>query len=368
MAAGRWIEALRRSGEALVSSARAKAATRIRPSPSALFGPPRRGCAQQSHANTPSTAPLTPAAEAADAGATRASTNSAKDGARAEAGGFTLGRFFAVSLGVAGVGLGALYLARPETTRQLLDDAVKQIDTTVKYFTEPSRDKFLPEPIPMYPGGPPMRTLVLDFDETLVYSSWTRQSGWKVAKRPGLEAFLAYMSSFYEIVVFTSGLNTYADPILDKLDPNGYVMHRLYRDSTKYEDGVHVFDLSKLNRDLENVVLVDSHVEHAKYQPDNLLLVPAWKADPRDRTLLDLIPLLESLVRDDTKDVRPVITSYAGTNIADEFQRRKSAAIGGTAPGGWSGGFAQGSGGSVAPADKLEPPPGSIWGRLRSQK
>ena len=31
-----------------------------------------------------------------------------------------------------------------------------------------------------------------------------RQHGWRTAKRPGVDYFLAYVSQFYEVVIFTS--------------------------------------------------------------------------------------------------------------------------------------------------------------------
>jgi hypothetical protein len=42
-------------------------------------------------------------------------------------------------------------------------------------------------------------------------------------------------------------------PILDALDPNGYIMYRLVRDATHFVDGHHVKDLECLNRDLRKV-------------------------------------------------------------------------------------------------------------------
>jgi hypothetical protein len=42
-------------------------------------------------------------------------------------------------------------------------------------------------------------------------------------------------------------------PILDALDPNGYIMYRLVRDATHFVDGHHVKDLDCLNRDLSKV-------------------------------------------------------------------------------------------------------------------
>jgi import inner membrane translocase subunit TIM50 len=48
------------------------------------------------------------------------------------------------------------------------------------------------------------------------------------------------MAQYYELVVYTDQLPTYADPILDRLDPQRYVQYRLYRDSTQYINGKHV--------------------------------------------------------------------------------------------------------------------------------
>ena len=48
------------------------------------------------------------------------------------------------------------------------------------------------------------------------------------------------MAQYYELVVYTDQLPTYADPILDRLDPQRFIQYRLYRDSTHYINGKHV--------------------------------------------------------------------------------------------------------------------------------
>ncbi len=55
-----------------------------------------------------------------------------------------------------------------------------------------------------------MRTLVLDLDDTLVHSDWTRGRGWRTFKRPGAEDFIRQLVQYYELVVFTSQLPTCA--------------------------------------------------------------------------------------------------------------------------------------------------------------
>lgn len=118
-----------------------------------------------------------------------------------------------------------------------------------------------------------VRTLVLDLDDLLVHSDWTRGRGWRTFKRPGAEDFLKQMAQLYEIVVYTHALPTYADPILDRLDPSRYIVYRLYRDSTLYQHGHHVRDLSKLNRDMKKVLFVTSDPKACKLHPNNAVLV-----------------------------------------------------------------------------------------------
>lgn len=131
-------------------------------------------------------------------------------------------------------------------------------------------------------------------NDTLVHMDWSREHGWRAAKRPGIDYFVAYLSQLYEIVVFTSGPAHNAAPVLDKLDPYGYIMYRLYRDATRYENGEYVKDLEHLNRDLAKTVAIDINEKALKNQPDNLIVLNKWEGDPNDSALLDIIPFLES--------------------------------------------------------------------------
>ena len=44
--------------------------------------------------------------------------------------------------------------------------------------------------------------------------------------------FLAELSKYYEIVVFTAGVQEYADWVIDQIDKPGRIQHRLYREHT----------------------------------------------------------------------------------------------------------------------------------------
>lgn len=53
-----------------------------------------------------------------------------------------------------------------------------------------------------------------------------RRRGWRTFKRPGVEDLIRNMAQYYELVVYTSQLPTYADPILDRLDPQRMIQYR----------------------------------------------------------------------------------------------------------------------------------------------
>eukprot|EP00252_Welwitschia_mirabilis_P026389 TRINITY_DN8668_c0_g1_i2.p1 TRINITY_DN8668_c0_g1~~TRINITY_DN8668_c0_g1_i2.p1 ORF type:complete len:314 (+),score=37.02 TRINITY_DN8668_c0_g1_i2:473-1414(+) len=183
-------------------------------------------------------------------------------------------------------------------------------------------------------------TIVLDLDETLVcsYESVSlpsflkNQSGIRsfelqcfgpakdgsgkpkgnhvtVFERPGLLEFLAKISEFAEVIIFTAGLEGYARPLIDRIDPKGYISARLYRPatvSTKY--GQHVKDLSCLARDLCRTVIVDNNPFSFLLQPLNgIPCVPFTGGQSHDNQLLQvLLPLLRHLATQ--KDVRPVLS------------------------------------------------------------
>ncbi|RKP10832.1 HAD-like domain-containing protein, partial [Thamnocephalis sphaerospora] len=186
----------------------------------------------------------------------------------------------------------------------------------VEYYREPAYAKMLPDPLPADVQPP---TLVLNLDETLIYSSWDYQHGWRIAKRPFVDYFLAYISQFFEVVIITSQPQMNAEPILHKLDPVGYVPHRFYRDATRYFEGKHVKDLSHLNRDLSQVIIMDSNPDAYGLQPDNAIAVPPWQGKAGDTYLRDIVPFLLTLSETRPADVRPILKAYYGKDIPKTF-------------------------------------------------
>ncbi|KAM3504876.1 hypothetical protein MY10362_003302 [Beauveria mimosiformis] len=201
-------------------------------------------------------------------------------------------------------------------------DRVKARTTeSVTYYQEPAFDKLLPDPQPYFARP---YTLCLSLDELLVHSEWSREYGWRVAKRPGLDYFLLYLSQYYELVLFTTASSVMAENVLQKLDPHHIVMWRLYREATKFEDGEIVKDLSYLNRDLSKVIMIDTDAKLVRKQPENAIILPPWKGNSSDRGLINLIPFLEYIHTMEYDDVRRVIKSFEGKDIAEEFARREA--------------------------------------------
>ncbi|GAB7356386.1 hypothetical protein MBLNU459_g7166t1 [Dothideomycetes sp. NU459] len=201
-----------------------------------------------------------------------------------------------------------------------------RMSSQVGYYTEPTFPNLLPE-VPE--GQRPAYTLVLSLEDLMIHSSWSREHGWRTAKRPGIDYFLRYLSQYYELVLFTSAPMTMADPIVKKLDPFRIIQWPLFREATKYEGGEYIKDLSYLNRPMDKIIMVDTKAEHAKNQPENAIIIPKWKGDPKDshtRDLVALIPFLEYVATMGIDDTRKVIESFAGTDIPVEFARREAEA------------------------------------------
>ena len=135
-------------------------------------------------------------------------------------------------------------------------------------YAEPSREKLLPD-IPSQIKGREKPTLVISLDGTLIESQWTRSHGWRYIKRPGVDEFIAHLAPLYELVLWTDSLST-ADTVIDRLDPRKCFRHRLYRDATTYSGGLHRKDLTALNRDLSQTLIIDCDPQAYSFQPSEL--------------------------------------------------------------------------------------------------
>jgi import inner membrane translocase subunit TIM50 len=191
------------------------------------------------------------------------------------------------------------------------------------YFSKPIWKELLPPMLP--PPHQKPYTLLLSIDDLLVTSTWDRQHGWRTAKRPGVDYFLAYLSQFYEIVIFTTQHHYTALPIIEKLDPyNFFIMYKLFRESTRSSETGPVKDLSYLNRSLDRVIILDTHPEHVVTNPENAIVLEPWKGESGDKGLIELVPFLESIGIYKPPDVRAILKAYEGKNIPLEYAKKEA--------------------------------------------
>lgn len=109
--------------------------------------------------------------------------------------------------------------------------------STLDYYNEPAFPKLLPNTDPLWERP---YTLVLSLEDMLVHSEWSREHGWRMAKRPGVDYFLRYLSQYYELVIFTSVPSMIGLPITKKLDPYQIVLWPLFREATRYQKGEYI--------------------------------------------------------------------------------------------------------------------------------
>ncbi|KAL9654310.1 hypothetical protein ABK040_010341 [Willaertia magna] len=156
------------------------------------------------------------------------------------------------------------------------------------------------------------KTVVLDLDETLIKSFYTEPSSYDfiiniefpgregemihqsiwIKKRPHLTEFLELLSSKFELLVFTAALPSYANAIIENIDPESkYFSSVLYRHHCNMNDGTYVYgkNLNLLGRDLLKTIIIDDGVLNFHLNPNNGMLIKRFVGDEDDRVLLDVI-------------------------------------------------------------------------------
>ncbi|XP_074658991.1 mitochondrial import inner membrane translocase subunit TIM50-C-like [Tubulanus polymorphus] len=194
--------------------------------------------------------------------------------------------------------------------QQIPKRAWREFNFYKQMIRDPSSEKLLPDPL-REPYYQPPYTLVLEMTGVLVHPDWTYGTGWRFKKRPGIDYFLQQVGPpLFEVVIYTREQGFTASPILDSLDPNGYITYRLYKDATRYMNGAHIKDLSCLNRDESKVIMVDCDASAVQIQPRNAITLKRWRGADDDRSLVELASLLRAIAASNVDDVRTVLDYY----------------------------------------------------------
>ena len=171
---------------------------------------------------------------------------------------------------------------------------------------------------------------IFDLDETLVHcqSSKINKCQYQIEVnlpsrkkgliginiRPNWEKALNIIKDKYIIVVFTASHSTYADAVLNFMDPNNkYFKYRLYRNNctcVKYEGKeIYIKDLTVFkNIDLKNIIIIDNSVVSFTYQLNNGMPILPYYDSERDNELICLAYYLMRIY--DYEDLREANKLY----------------------------------------------------------
>ena len=144
-------------------------------------------------------------------------------------------------------------------------------------------------------------SLVLDLDETLIhFKPGTNNEEGVVRIRPGVTEFLEEIGKFYELIIFTTGTQEYADLLIDAVEEDKiYFDHRLYREHATKIDNDIVKDLTKIGRPMDKIIIIDDNPKCLRLQKENgIVIKPFLGEDNYDKVLFSLIPILKNIAKE----------------------------------------------------------------------
>ena len=174
-----------------------------------------------------------------------------------------------------------------------------------KKYYEPFSPPYL-----TYPSPKPY-TLVLDLDETLVHFKIKSNKGGTLRARPYLFSFLEEMGHYYELIIWTSATEKYANSLIDAIESEKkYFDYILFREHAIIIDNDFVKDLTRIGRNLDRIIMIDDMPQNYRLQKENgINIKPFFGDDMDDTALYDLIPILKHIA-ESGKDARVELNKY----------------------------------------------------------
>ena len=155
--------------------------------------------------------------------------------------------------------------------------------------------------------------LILDLDETLVYSSELKLSykedyivdKYYVYKRPGVDDFLESIQHNFDVAIWTSSTEDYAQNIVSNIFPDNYPLKFIYGRTKctltflfEHQKYVYAKNLSKLKRkdfSLEKILIIDDSPEKLKRNYGNHIRVEPFTGSRDDKELSKLSKYLKMI-------------------------------------------------------------------------
>ena len=160
-------------------------------------------------------------------------------------------------------------------------------------------------------SSPKPYTLILDLDETLVSFQIKTEKEGTLRARPFLFAFLEEMGHYYELIIWTSATESYANTLIDAIEyDKQYFDFILYREHATIINDEFVKDLNRVGRGLDRIIIVDDMPQNFRLQKQNgITIKPFLGDDYNDTALYDLLPILKHIA-EDGNDVRIELAKY----------------------------------------------------------
>ena len=184
----------------------------------------------------------------------------------------------------------------------------------IPYITTPSSKKYC---------------LVLDLDETLIHFkvNHSHNDEGVLKLRPGISTFLEVIKEYYEIILFTEASEAYTELIMETFNKNNFFDFKFFRQHTIIIGQDFVKDLQRIGRPLDRIIIIDNMAQNFRMQKYNgILIKPFYGEDQNDRALIDLIPILINISKDNL-DTRNGLVKYKDeiiTKITSNLFRRNN--------------------------------------------
>ena len=173
-------------------------------------------------------------------------------------------------------------------------------------------------------------SLILDLDETLIHFKVNHNENDEgvLKLRPGVFTFLEKVGEFYEIILFSEASEEYTLLMLEAFKNKNnkkFFDYKLYRKHCIIIGQDFIKDLSRIGRPLDKTIIIDNLAQNFKMQKNNgIVIKPFLGEDHNDQALIDLIPILVNIARDEI-DVRNGLMKYRDeilTKISSNLFRR----------------------------------------------
>ena len=145
--------------------------------------------------------------------------------------------------------------------------------------------------------------------------------------RPGISTFLEVIKEYYEIILFTEASEAYTELIMETFNKNNFFDFKFFRQHTIIIGQDFVKDLQRIGRPLDRIIIIDNMAQNFRMQKYNgILIKPFYGEDQNDRALIDLIPILINISKDNL-DTRNGLVKYKDeiiTKITSNLFRRNN--------------------------------------------